>query len=261
VPAALQEFLEHHGEYGRNGRIASAIADAKPQGSCFDSRFGASPLASFIQSSASRSQASLSLGFVVCSAFRRHSSASRRNLSPSMSGIVPDIKGPQRSRAAVTFNAVPLVRNGNTRSPRLFPGMPKVGPACSMIRSRCPAAARRSAPSDAGAMWQPCPSRYSTRPNGSRRYLKGISLKAGISSLSRQPKPNKSPTGSSGDLEVCTSGMTNAGSKPRALVVTAGLAVEVPHVDFLPTSWSKNRHVIRPHRTSSFSTQHRFRAS
>jgi hypothetical protein len=79
--------------------------------------------------------------------------------------------------------------------------------------------------------------------------------------LSRQPKPNKSPTGSSGDLEVCTSGMTNAGSKPRALVVTAGLAVELPHVDFLPTSRSKNRHVIRPHRTSSFSTQHRFRAS
>ena len=73
-------------------------------------------------------------------------------------------------------------------------------------------------------------------------------------SLSRQPKPNKSPTGSSGDLEVCTSGMTNAGSKPRALVVNAGLAVEVPNVDFFAyelvkksTCHSPSSHILLQH--------------
>jgi hypothetical protein len=40
--------------------------------------------------------------------------------------------------------------------------------------------------------------------------------------------------------------MTNAGSKPRALVVTAGLAVEVPNVDFFAYELVKKSTFIRP---------------
>jgi hypothetical protein len=57
------------------------------QRSGFDPCFTSPPWASFIQSSASHSQASLSAGLLACSAFCRHSSAWRRNLSESISGI------------------------------------------------------------------------------------------------------------------------------------------------------------------------------
>src|ERR1700741_2199987 len=57
------------------------------QRSGFDPCFTSSPWASFIQSSASHSQASLSAGLLACSAFCRHSSAWRRNLSESIFGI------------------------------------------------------------------------------------------------------------------------------------------------------------------------------
>jgi len=72
-----------------------------------------SPCASFIQSSASRSQASPSLGFVAWSAFRLHSAASRRNLSVLMSGIG------QRPRTPAAQLRTTCA--GNTRRPATIP--------------------------------------------------------------------------------------------------------------------------------------------
>jgi hypothetical protein len=56
-----------------------------------------------------------------------------------------------------------------------------------------------------------------------RRYLKGISLKARISSLPRQPKPKRRLAGLKHGLGVGDGGVTERGTRPAPVFMALGL--------------------------------------